>query len=1148
MKKLNLICLLFLLCTTAMAQISSLSELSNSKKYLIRNANGYGYCIYVKDRANYVGSNYFAGSNYLTLGEATTTHPSGVHENNASIKDAIDKKDNNNLWYITKNSDGTYYLKNVAMNMYATNEYQFSYGWQQTYTYADAAWQLSQKETSIRITQIKSGIFGFQVANGSVEKEDELLKRFMCAASQNGNAIANWTSDDLGSQWEIIDPSKPAVKVSSITLNHTTLELTAGATATLTATVLPENASSPRVEWTSSKPHIVSVTDGELKAFKSGTATITCLATDGSGVSATCEVTVNVEREDLGTLHYFTMSDGELIVIPEKYMLGRSEADGKVTINLVGDTAYVFNKKRLVSEDTEYHGDLPAFESFKFNNKFNDQLHTDADGVVDSCTVDVAVACIGKRLTPSFKLPEGAHAFISNVEQHSKVTRRRFDTDVIYTVAYPNNWIYRVEKVKDEVWSTPEDNQTESEWLVKPFELKADQLSTNAPSNYNEGLDNLLDGEVSTYFHSTWGSGEYQKLDWKEGSYYGDGSSQWPYIQIDLPESISALQFSYTTRSGSDRTPLGFILQGSNNGKKWEDLQSFEQGKDQLPAEAGGSFTSPIVTLSGAYSHLRMQLTSSTYKNYLVLSEFSLSKVEKNPNYNPDYKPEKELISPAVYEHKFVPFGRDYTVRVDYLTDHPSGEHAAYNVPRIDIYFGDGKTWDYDQWIGLNGKTFWEDATIKIDGVGVFPDMEETAITIKGRGNTSWSNSYSSKNPYRIKFPEKVKPFGLTKGKNWVLLANKQTGSMTSNAIAMKIADMVETAACNHIVPVELYINNQYRGSYNFTEKVGFANNSVSLTDESAAVMLELDTYTDEEIFNDETYGEPVKIKAPDFTDETAVFNIDLYDVQSSFENLAYSLKNTGKAGSKENFTTLIDVPALCRAMLVTDLTMNQELKHPKSWYLYNPDILNDSLWVFGPVWDFDWAYGYESNHTYFIKNAESDLFRNMTEENLGYPFFYDLLRSHDTVKKEYYRLWTRFMEKDMLGELTEFCDDYYAYTAPSFKHNAEKHGDGNGYQTTTNNSKNWLTKRANYIYRNLDVYDLSADIDDTPEDFDPGQPIGPTDDPTRIVDLAAIARRPVDVYTLQGVRVRTRVPYINYKEGLQPGVYVVDGKKVLVR
>ena len=53
----------------------------------------------------------------------------------------------------------------------------------------------------------------------------------------------------------------------------------------------------------------------------------------------------------------------------------------------------------------------------------------------------------------------------------------------------------------------------------------------------------------------------------------------------------------------------------------------------------------------------------------------------------------------------------------------------------------------------------------------------------------------------------------------------------------MKAACLVGTAGANHIVPVELYMNGEYRGSYNFTEKVGFSNNSIDLDDETGAAL-----------------------------------------------------------------------------------------------------------------------------------------------------------------------------------------------------------------------------------------------------------------------------------------------------------------------
>ena len=84
-----------------------------------------------------------------------------------------------------------------------------------------------------------------------------------------------------------------------------------------------------------------------------------------------------------------------------------------------------------------------------------------------------------------------------------------------------------------------------------------------------------------------------------------------------------------------------------------------------------------------------------------------------------------------------------------------------------------------------------------------------------------------AKKPFRFKFDKKQSPFGLAKGKSWVLLANFLSDAQLNNAIAMCTAQLVGASHANHMIPVELYINGSYRGLYNLTEQVDLASNSV---------------------------------------------------------------------------------------------------------------------------------------------------------------------------------------------------------------------------------------------------------------------------------------------------------------------------------
>ena len=86
------------------------------------------------------------------------------------------------------------------------------------------------------------------------------------------------------------------VKVSGITLSQTSLTMTLkGQTASLTATVTPDNAANKNITWSSSDSSIATVNaSGTVTAIANGTADITATAADGSGVSAKCSVTVRV--------------------------------------------------------------------------------------------------------------------------------------------------------------------------------------------------------------------------------------------------------------------------------------------------------------------------------------------------------------------------------------------------------------------------------------------------------------------------------------------------------------------------------------------------------------------------------------------------------------------------------------------------------------------------------------------------------------------------------------------------------------------------------------------------------------------------------------------------------------------------------------
>lgn len=81
--------------------------------------------------------------------------------------------------------------------------------------------------------------------------------------------------------------------VTDINLSETSLSITTGESRQLSAEVLPVYASTKDVEWGSSNPEVATVnSSGLITALTPGITIITVSAIDGSGVTASCEVTV----------------------------------------------------------------------------------------------------------------------------------------------------------------------------------------------------------------------------------------------------------------------------------------------------------------------------------------------------------------------------------------------------------------------------------------------------------------------------------------------------------------------------------------------------------------------------------------------------------------------------------------------------------------------------------------------------------------------------------------------------------------------------------------------------------------------------------------------------------------------------------------
>lgn len=106
----------------------------------------------------------------------------------------------------------------------------------------------------------------------------------------SGTATITCTTTD-GSNLSASCTVTVAQLISSISMQGN-LEIYTGNSQRLSVTITPSNATGKALKWSSSNNNVASVNDGVVTGIAPGTATVTCVTTDGSKKSASCTVVV----------------------------------------------------------------------------------------------------------------------------------------------------------------------------------------------------------------------------------------------------------------------------------------------------------------------------------------------------------------------------------------------------------------------------------------------------------------------------------------------------------------------------------------------------------------------------------------------------------------------------------------------------------------------------------------------------------------------------------------------------------------------------------------------------------------------------------------------------------------------------------------
>lgn len=277
-----------------------------------------------------------------------------------------------------------------------------------------------------------------------------------------------------------------------------------------------------------------------------------------------------------------------------------------------------------------------------------------------------------------------------------------------------------------------------------------------------------------------------------------------------------------------------------------------------------------------------------------------------------------------------------------------SEERVKYDIPVLYIDT-DGQS--------IESKTEYVHGTITLDAsssvsysvCGVYTGE----MGIRGRGNASW-NTFPKKS-YRIKLGEKAKLLGFNSDRDYALVSAYPDKTLIRNTVASSMASLMEHLEYTPVQAlVDVFLNGEYIGVYTLSEKIEFGGGKLDYdtsSEDDTSYLCEVGwDYNDDMVYGknyfDTSYIERIVIKEPEITEK--------YSSQVKFL-MNYLKKTEAAIEALDGYEEYIDVDSLIDWMIILELTNNTESAFYRSCYFYKPA---GGKLKFGPVWDFDMAFG----------------------------------------------------------------------------------------------------------------------------------------------------------------------------------------------
>ena len=440
-------------------------------------------------------------------------------------------------------------------------------------------------------------------------------------------------------------------------------------------------------------------------------------------------------------------------------------------------------------------------------------------------------------------------------------------------------------------------------------------------------------------------------------------------------------------------------------------------------------------------------------KNNPILKENLIFDIDDNSVYKyiPDFLNADSLV--ATFKHNGKSVQIENLIQVSDSTENNFNKILSYEVVAIN---GDVKKYnlrldnftklpiiiiDTENDADITSKEEYINGELTFIGKDYNDPYYKKEIKIRGRGNYTWS---LPKKPFQLKFDKKNSFFDLAEDKKWIFLANYTDKTMLRTAIAFELGYLSNSMWTPKYDFSEVFLNNQYIGTYQITEKVEEDDHRVNIGKNGYLIEIEQleKTKADDILFNTQRLW--FTIKSPELNEDSDEYNY-IKNYVRKVENVLYGSSFNDE---KNGYRTLIDIDSFIDWYLINEISKNNDAAFYSSCYM---TLIPGGKLKMGPLWDFDIAFGNtrqsdnEKTSGFWVKNSiwfermfQDDYFVKKVKER--FLFFYEnkgriLSTSNELSKK----IQNSRLENDKIWKtLGKYIYPNYVYDFQTFDEEQE--------------------------------------------------------------------------------------------------------------